>query len=169
MPFLPALPPSLIDVPALPHIPESRLPTVKGTEEMIHFHHAHLFSSDLDRTIKWYVEALDAEVCFDGDFGGSRNAFLRIGDGRLHLYDQRLKDNGKGALHHLGFRTSDLHALHQRLLRMGISFRSGIREFGTWRYIMCPAPDSVLLELFQIDVEDMPPEIARYFDDSTAA
>jgi hypothetical protein len=34
---------------------------------------------------------------------------------------------------------------------------------------MCPAPDSVLLELFQIDVEDMPPAIARYFDDGTAS
>ncbi len=112
---------------------------------------------------------LDAEVCFDGDFGGSRNAFLRIGEGRLHLYDQRPKDAEKGTLHHLGFRTNDLNGLHQRLLKMGTPFRSGIREFGTWRYIMCPAPDSVLLELFQIDVEDMPPEIARYFDDSTAA
>jgi hypothetical protein len=136
---------------------------------MIHFHHAHLFSSDLDLTIKWYVEALDAEVCFDGDFGGSRNAFLLIGGGRLQLYDQRPKDAGKGALHHLGFRTNDLNGLHRRLLKMGTSFRSEIREFGTWRYIMCPAPDSVLLELFQIDVEDMPPAIARYFDDGTTS
>ena len=135
---------------------------------MIHFHHAHLFSNDLDLAIKWYIDALDAEVCFDGAFGGSRNAFLRIGEGRLHLYDQRPKDEGKGAIHHLGFRTTDLRGLHQRLLKMGTSFRSDIREFGTWRYIMCPAPDSVLLELFQIDVEDMPPAIARYFSDTTA-
>jgi hypothetical protein len=50
---------------------------------------------------------------------------------------------------------------------MGVALRSGIREFGNWRYIMCPAPDEVLLELFQIDTESMPPELARYFGDDT--
>ena len=134
---------------------------------MIHFHHAHLFSNDLDTTIKWYVDAFDAEVCFDGELGGARNAFLRIGDGRLHLYAQTPRDGGKGAVHHLGFRTSDLAALHRRLLAMGVTFRSEIREFGNWRYIMCMAPDGVLLELFQIDTDDMPPEVARYFDDAS--
>jgi catechol 2,3-dioxygenase-like lactoylglutathione lyase family enzyme len=135
---------------------------------MIHFHHAHLFASDLARTIKWYVDAFDAEVCYDGDFGGSRNAFLRIGEGRLHLYSQPPKEPGPGAVHHLGFRTSDLQGLHRRLLAMGTVFRSGIREFGSWRYLMCPAPDSVLLELFQIDVAAMPPGLARYFGDGSA-
>lgn len=130
---------------------------------MIHFHHAHLFARDLDRTIDWYVRAFDAEVCYDGEFGGARNAFLRIGEGRLHLYAQPPGDQGKGTVHHLGFKTDDLHGLHQRLLAMGTEFRSGIREFGSWRYIMCPAPDSVLLELFQIDVAAMPPALARYF------
>ena len=123
---------------------------------------------DLDRTIKWYVDALDAEVCFDGDFGGARNAFLRIGDGRLHLYSQPPRSPGAGAIHHLGFRTGDLDALHARLLGMGTVFRSGIREFGNWRYLMCPAPDAVLLELFQVDAGAMPPEIARYFSDASA-
>jgi catechol 2,3-dioxygenase-like lactoylglutathione lyase family enzyme len=135
---------------------------------MIHFHHAHLFANDLEATIEWYVKALGAEVFYNGDFGGARNAFLRVGEGRLHLYDQRPRDLGKGAVHHLGFRTNDLAALHRRLADMGTPFRSGIREFGSWRYIMCAAPDDVLLELFQIDLEKMPPQIARFFDDRTA-
>lgn len=29
-------------------------------------------------------------------------------------------------------------------------------------------PDGVLLELFEIDVDSMPPELARYFNDETA-
>lgn len=132
-----------------------------------HFHHVHLFSRDIDTAIAWYVAAFDAKVCFDGEFGGARNAFLRIGEGRLHLYAQPPKDQGKGATHHLGIRTDDLHALHRRLEDMGVVFRSGIREFGSWRYIMCPAPDDVLLELFQIDVDAMPPGLAEYWDDST--
>jgi hypothetical protein len=51
---------------------------------------------------------------------------------------------------------------------MGVRFRSGIREFGTWRYLMCPAPDQVLIELFEIDAASMPPGLARYFDDVTS-
>ena len=43
------------------------------------------------------------------------------------------------------------------------AFRSEVREFGNWRYIMCAAPDDVLLELFEIDVGDMPPALADYF------
>lgn len=135
---------------------------------MIHFHHAHLFANDLDATSQWYVNAFAGEVYYDGDFGGVRNVFMRIGEGRLHLYDQKPRDTGKGAVHHLGFRTSNLAELHRRLTEMGTPFRSGMREFGSWRYIMCPAPDDVLLELFQIDVEKMPPEIARFFDDRTS-
>ena len=68
-----------------------------------------------------------------------------------------------GAVHHVGIQTDDLPALHRRLTALGVPFRSGIREFGSWRYIMCEAPDGVLLELFQIDTDDMPPALAHYF------
>jgi catechol 2,3-dioxygenase-like lactoylglutathione lyase family enzyme len=135
---------------------------------MIHLHHVHLFSRDLNAAIDWYVRALGAEVYYDGDFGGARNVFMKVGTGRLHFYSQPPRDDGKGSIHHVGIRTSDLAGLHRRLLAMGTPFKSGIREFGTWRYIMCPAPDNVLLELFEIDVDSMPPELARYFADETA-
>jgi len=135
---------------------------------MIHLHHVHLFSRDLNAAIDWYVRALGAEVYFDGDFGGARNVFMKIGTGHLHLYSQPPRDDGRGAIHHVGIRTTDLQGLCHRLLEMGTTFRSGVREFGTWRYIMCPAPDDVLLELFEIDVDSMSPELARYFNDETA-
>ncbi len=132
---------------------------------MVHFHHAHLFSRDLDAAVQWYGEALGGVVCFDGDFGGSRNVFMRVGSGRLHLYSQPPRDDGRGAVHHLGFIVDDLRALHTRLVALGVPLRSGVREFGSWRYLMCPAPDGVLLELFQIDVDAMPPALAAYFGD----
>jgi catechol 2,3-dioxygenase-like lactoylglutathione lyase family enzyme len=135
---------------------------------MIHLHYVHLFARDLSATVDWYVRALGAEVYFDGDFGGARNVFMKIGTGRIHLYSQPPRDEGRGAIPHVGICTSDLKGLHRRLLEMGTSFRSGIREFGTWRYLMCPAPDDVLLEVFEIDVDSMPPELARYFNDETA-
>jgi len=111
---------------------------------------------------------LDAEVFYEGDFGGSRNVFMKIGSGRIHLYSQAPRDKGRGAVHHIGIRTTDLASLHSRLIETGVMFRSGVREFGTWRYIMCPAPDDVLLELFDVDTTSMPSELARYFGDETA-
>jgi len=135
---------------------------------MIHLYHVHLFSQDLDATVAWYKRAFDAEVHYDGDFGWSRNVFMKIGSGRVHLYSQPPHDDGRGAIHHIGIRTKDLAGLHDRLLQMGVRFRSGIREFGTWRYLMCPSPDQILIELFEIDAASMPPELARYFDDVTS-
>jgi hypothetical protein len=44
------------------------------------------------------VRALGAEVYFDGDFGGARNVFMKIGAGRLHLYSQQPRDDGRGAI-----------------------------------------------------------------------
>jgi catechol 2,3-dioxygenase-like lactoylglutathione lyase family enzyme len=134
---------------------------------MTHVHHVHLFSRDLTAAVAWYKSALGAEVCYDGDFGGSRNVFMKIGTGRIHLYAQSPRDHGKGVVHHIGICTTDLASLYSRLLAMGVALRSGIREFGNWRYIMCLAPDDVLLELFQIDTESMPAELARYFGDDT--
>ena len=135
---------------------------------MTHLHHVHLFSQDLDATVAWYKRAFDAEVHYDGDFGGSRNVLMKIGSGRVHLYSQPPHDNGRGAIHHIGIRSKDLAGLRDRLLQMGARFRGGIREFGTWRYLMCPAPDQILIELFEIETASMPPELARYFDDVTS-
>ena len=128
-------------------------------------HHTHLFTEDIDATIAWWQNMLGAEVAFDGEFGGARNVFIRLGSGRIHLYEQSPRDDGKGAVHQLGIRTDDLEALEARLRANGVAFRSGIRDFGAWKYIMCPAPDGVLLELFQADPEKLEGDAARYFAD----
>ena len=132
-----------------------------------HLHHVHLFCSDVDATIAWWRDRLGASVEYGGDFGGARNVFMRLGKGRLHLYEQAPRDAGKGAVHHVGIRTGDLAALEARLRAAGVAFRSGIRDFGAWKYIMCPAPDGVLLELFEADTSKLPPDAARYFADET--
>ena len=105
---------------------------------------------------------LGAEVVFDGDFGGARNVFLRVGEGRLHIYDQWRKGLETGVVHHLGIHCDDLLTQVENMKAKGVVFRSDVREFGNWRYIMCAAPDNVLLELFQADADLMPPELAAY-------
>ncbi len=126
-------------------------------------HHVHLFANDIDATVDWYVKNLNAEVAFDGDFGGARNVFLHVGYGRLNLYAQPPRGETSGAYHHVGIQTDNLSELRDRLTSNGVEFRSDIREFGNWRYLMCPAPDNVLLELFQIDLADMPPKLVTFF------
>ncbi len=128
-------------------------------------HHVHLFARDIDATIAWWRDMLGARVVFDGALAGARNVFLRVGQGGLHIYDQPPRDAGRGAIHHVGIRSDDLPALVARMKARGHSFRSEIREFGSWRYIMCAAPDDVLLELFQFDPEHEPQEATRYLRD----
>jgi catechol 2,3-dioxygenase-like lactoylglutathione lyase family enzyme len=129
-------------------------------------HHIHLFASDLDASIAWWREMLGGEVAFDGDFGGARNVFMRVGSGRLHLYEQQPRGSTGGAVHHVGIKCHGLPALVEQMKARGVAFRSEIREFGSWRYIMCAAPDNVLLELFEIDAGKMPPALAAYFGGS---
>lgn len=110
---------------------------------------------------------LGATVAYDGEFGNARNVFMRVGEGRLHLYDQKPRGLGPSAVHHLGIRSDDLAGLVARMRGLGHGFRTGIREFGSWRYIMTAAPDQVVLELFQIDIAGMPPALRAYFTDAT--
>ena len=128
-----------------------------------HLHHVHLFCSDIDATIAWWVEMLGAEVAYDGTVADQRNVFMNVGSGRLHLYDQPPRGDRGGAVHHVGIRTDDLHGLVGHLKAKGQSFRSDIRDFGAWRYIMVSAPDGVLLELFEWDASSMEPELQAFF------
>jgi len=130
-------------------------------------HHVHLFASDIEATIAWWRDIMGGEVAFDGEFGGARNVFMRVGNGRLHLYDQQPRGApgaaSAGAVHHVGIQCRDLPARVAAMKAGGVAFRSAIREFGSWRYIMCAAPDGVLLELFEADTDAMPPDLAAYF------
>ena len=94
---------------------------------------------------------------------GARNVFLKVGSGRLHLYDQPPKGQPGGAVHHIGIRSDDLPALVEKMRAEGAAFRSEIREFEGWRYIMVAAPDGVLLELFAFDREALIGPLADYF------
>lgn len=121
-----------------------------------HIHHAHLFSSNLNRTLKFYQEMFGGKILADLNMAGARNVFLAIGQGRLHFYDQPPKDEGKGAIHHIGIQTDDLVGLAAHMKGKGFQFRKEISDFGFWKYVMVQAPDKVLLELFQIIPKKLP-------------
>ena len=131
---------------------------------MLDLHHVHIFASDVSTTVEWWQSNLGAVVSYDGEFGGSRNIFMKVGRGRINVYDQQPRGASNGAYHHVGIRVEGLAELKDRMAANGVEFRSGIREFGNWRYLMCSAPDDVLLELFEVDIDEMPSELAEFFN-----
>jgi catechol 2,3-dioxygenase-like lactoylglutathione lyase family enzyme len=112
-------------------------------------HHAHLFASNLDESLRFYREMFGAELVVDTEVAGARNVLIRIGAGHINFYDQSPKDSGRGAVHHLGIRTDDLAALVAHMKAKGFQFRKAITDVGVLKYVMAEAPDGILLELFE--------------------
>ena len=81
---------------------------------MLSLHHTHIFASDVERTISFWREHFGALVLADEEVMGARNVFLRVGEGRLHLYAQSPRQAGQGTVHHLGIETSELADLVAR-------------------------------------------------------
>ena len=121
-----------------------------------HVHHAHLFTTDIKASLNFYQEMFGGEILADVEMAGARNVFLAVGQGRLHFYEQPPKDQGKGAIHHIGIETDDLESLVAHMKKKGMKFRKGISDYGFWKYVMAMGPDNVLLELFQIVPDKLP-------------
>lgn len=131
---------------------------------MLSLHHTHLFASDVDRSVAFWRDHFGAVVLVDTVFAGARNVFMRIGEGRLHLYDQAPRHPGAGTVHHLGIETDQLDALVARLKAAGVSV-TDVRRHAEGDYAMAEGPDGLLLELFQPHAERLPAALieAGYF------
>lgn len=115
---------------------------------MLSLHHVHLMAADIDATMAFWMDHFGASLVLDVDFAGARNVFLRVGEGRLHLYAQPPRHKGQGTVHHLGIETDALEALTARLRDAGVSV-TAIRRHEAADYAMAEGPDGILLELFQ--------------------
>lgn len=129
-----------------------------------HIHHVHIFASDLNKSIEFYQKGFDGKIILDMNVAGARNVFMRIGNGRLHFYDQPPKYSGRGNIHHFGIQTDNLEEGYKRLASMGVTFNKKITDLGFWRYIMVPAPDDILIEYFEVDKSKLPEEYQNYFE-----
>lgn len=129
-----------------------------------HIHHVHIFASNLEESIEFYREMFGGKVVLDMELAGARNVFMRIGTGRIHFYDQPPKHAVRGNIHHFGIQTDSLEEVVEKLKSRGVVFTKGITDLGVWKYIMVPAPDDILIELFQVDKSMIPEEYQDYFD-----
>lgn len=124
----------------------------------VNLHHAHLFASNMEESIKFYKDMFGAEVLFDLKMAGARNVMISIGSSKINFYDQSPKDKGRGLVHHLGIETDNLEALIAHMKENGFEFINKIKNLGVWKYIMAEGPDGVLLELFEVVKEKLPPD-----------
>lgn len=131
---------------------------------MISLHHPHLMASDLEATIAFWRNGFGGRVVDDVEFAGARNVFMRIGEGRLHLYEQPPRSTSHAAVHHLGVQTDEIDVLVERLRGMGVSV-TGIREQPGARYAMAKGPDDLLIELFEPDLAQLSGDLADHFFD----
>lgn len=133
-----------------------------GRDDRYHLQHVHLFASNLEVTIEFYRKWFDAQVVWDGDYGGARNIFMKIGIGAMHLYEQPPRDLGRNAVHHLGMQVVGLHDLYDRMKAAGVELPNPIREHSGGGYFMVKAPDGVLLEVFEPG-ESRDPRVLAYY------
>jgi len=124
----------------------------------VRIQHTHIFAANMEATLRFWREMFGAEILFDMDIAGARNVMIAVGSGCLNIYDQPPREGRGGPFHHLGLQTDDLDSLVAHMKARGFIFRGPIREYGYLRYIMAMAPDEILLEIFQVDLEKIPPE-----------
>jgi Glyoxalase/Bleomycin resistance protein/Dioxygenase superfamily. len=120
-----------------------------GSSKRYHLHHPHLLCADIVHTVAFYQTWFDAEVAWDGLYAGTRNVFLKIGIGAMHLYEKSVDTTPRNAVHHLGIQVVGLGDLYARMEAAGIPLRNPIRAESGGGYFMVEAPDNVLLELFE--------------------
>lgn len=131
---------------------------------MNHIHHVHIFASDIRKSVRFYEDTFGGEVVLDMEVAGARNVFMKIGNGRLHFYDQPPKHSVRGSIHHFGIQTDHIEAIVNKLRADGVDLKKDITDLGFWKYIMVPAPDEILIELFEVDKNRIPEQFQSYFD-----
>lgn len=125
-------------------------------------HHPHLMASDIDATTAFWRDGFGGRVVADLDFAGARNVFMRVGDGRLHLYAQPPRAPGRSTVHHLGVQTDEIDAVVERVRGLGFSVTDVRREPGA-AYAMAEGPDDLLVEIFQPDLDALDPDLRDHF------
>jgi predicted enzyme related to lactoylglutathione lyase len=133
-----------------------------GLDARCHLQHVHLFASDIGATMAFYRRWFGARVTWDGEYGGARNVFMKIGIGAMHLYEQPPRDLGRNAVHHLGMQVVGLREMYERMKEAGIDLPNPIREHSGGGYFMVKAPDGVLLEVFEPGTSRDPAVLAYY-------
>ena len=132
----------------------------------MHIQHCGLVVSDLDRSRRFYAEALGLEEVPRPANFTFEGAWFRFGDDEIHLLAEAdttgragAHDGGAGAAYglanHLAFEVDDLTAACARLAENGVALVGGPMPRGDgFTQVFFHDPDGHLLEYFQRTGED---------------
>jgi catechol 2,3-dioxygenase-like lactoylglutathione lyase family enzyme len=70
----------------------------------------------------------------------------------------------RGNIHHFGIQTDNIEEVVHKLRAKGVVLKKDITDLGFWKYTMVPAPDNILIELFQVDKTKIPSSYVDYFE-----
>lgn len=121
------------------------------------YHHTHICCEDLQRSEKWWIEVMGAELNTRIEVSGSPITKLNIGGTMVFLspkiegMDVELrKDNPCWGLCHIAFAVEDMRASISELRAKGVEIMKGPIETMTGTTIAyVQAPDGVEVELLQ--------------------
>ncbi|MBU2031239.1 MAG: VOC family protein [Alphaproteobacteria bacterium] len=127
----------------------------------VSLHHVHMVTHDVDGFCEFFIRNFDAEIVFDAPIDGDRNVFLKIGSGRIHLFETRdAPPDGRNAFHHLGMMAENLSALVERLKGDGVPVTPITRVPGGG-FAIATGPHGMKIELFEANA----PDTRRFFVD----
>lgn len=127
----------------------------------ISLHHTHFATNDVQSFCEFFIENFDAEIVYDAFIGGDRNIFLKIGSGRMHLFESRKPPQvNKSSFHHIGIMVDDLQKMVRRLKEKNI-YVSKISEVNGGSFAVTKGPDRLKIELFEVSDK----EFKKYFVD----
>ncbi len=121
------------------------------------FHHAAIWASDYDATVRFYVQQLDLPILRENrrPERGDIKLDLRVGKGELEIFiapghPARVSRPEALGLRHLAFRVADCEAAAKELNRRGIVTEPvRVDEFSGGKFTFFSDPDGLPLELHE--------------------
>ena len=90
----------------------------------IGINHVSINANDLDESVKFYVELLDAELLDTPNFGLPVQ-WIGLGDTQLHIFEREARPQSH---HHFGITVEDLEPVYRRAEAMGVFERDSYRN-----------------------------------------
>jgi lactoylglutathione lyase len=126
---------------------------------VLRLHHAGLYVSNLERSIRFYAEAFGLEVAERFDFDGEKLAFLRVGTARLELIEStqdaivQPRSRPTGVVDHVALEVRDVDEILGQLRMRGVTLVDPspiVVASLSARIAFCLGPDGERIELFEL-------------------
>jgi catechol 2,3-dioxygenase-like lactoylglutathione lyase family enzyme len=120
------------------------------------FHHVHIICKDLESMIRFFTEALNAELVTRKKFGAADGASLDLQGSTVNLRVAREDEDLHGdasqtryGYDHIGLDVDDVDAAYKDLTQRGYSFFMPPKDIPNLRIAFFRGPEDITIELVQ--------------------